>query len=157
MLLACSVMSGSLGAAEITRSMHKRESCARMLSYLHDRMQYLVPNLQPLLESAARQFPELEFLQACQSKMQRGEPFLAAWQAALQSEKALGAEQIRWLLDLGATLGSADLASQLSALCYAHGLFAQDIAERREGSKKQARLLQNLGVLCGLLLVIVLI
>lgn len=133
------------------------ENVIRFYGYMHDRLKYLQPSVNSLIEQAAntREFEDLKFLPYCREKMREGKDFPESWRSSVYSVDIVLSEDItKIILNISNILGTADLDSQLAAITYDRSRLEQRLTEARDYADKHRKLYQTLGVLSGLWLVI---
>lgn len=136
------------------------ETVIRLYGYLHDRLKYLQPSVNSLIEQAADspEFEELKFLSCCLEYMRQGKDFSESWSLALSNSKTILSDDITQIIyNISNTLGTTDLESQLSAIVYDRSRLEQRLIEARDYAEKHKKLYQTLGVLSGLGLAVLIV
>lgn len=129
------------------------ETVIRFYGYLHDRLKYLQPSVNSLIEQAvcSKEFDGLIFLPYCLKYMRQGKDFSESWGLAIYNSDTVLSEDITQIIhNISNTLGTSDLESQLSAILYDRSRLEQRLIEARNYAEKHKKLYQTLGVLSGL-------
>lgn len=147
-------------ASGLSKRVRAIECAVVLLDHFHDRLRYLQPTMNRLVESACSlgQLAEAGYLTGCRDAMRRGEPFPRSWREGLKRwPGALGKEETELMEALADTLGVTDLDRQLTALCYTRERLEHRLETARLEREKHHKLYGALGVLAGLAIAIILI
>lgn len=131
------------------------ENILLMLSITETQLRYSRMPVSDLLKSLCENnaLSGLGFLKECRELLCFGESFPCAWKKSIEASselKRLLPETYDNLLVLGDEIGATDLDGQLSRCEYYNCLFTGVLSERREKSKRSAKLFPPLGMLLGI-------
>lgn len=155
-VLCCSMM-GFLKAATLSNRVIMLENVIRLYQYLHDRLKFLQPSVNSLIEqaSSSQEFSNIEFLSVCNVMMNAGKSFPESWRESVYSiDTILDVKDIDIIQNISNTLGMTDIESQLAALGYDKARLGSNLEEARDYAAKHKKMYQTLGVLSGLLIAI---
>lgn len=93
----------------------------------------------------------LQFLKKLPSCYDPSQDFHQLWSEAVSSDRMLGAEEKRILLDFGGTFGMSDIDGQLTSLESASASMQETEHLRNDDYTKKGRLYRSVGMLFGIM------
>lgn len=136
------------------------ETAIRLMDSLYDRLAFLQPPINRLIEAVGGQEPfnRLDYIQHTLTAIQKGERFALCWPKALSlTNSGLDKEDARVVAALSQNLGVTDLEGQLQFISYTRKLLEERLEKARANSQKSGKLYQSLGLLGGLAVVVILL
>lgn len=156
LLLVTAALCGNSAAVSLEQRVRRLRKLELFCDAAASELKFLLPTVGELLThlAARAEYAELGFLQAM-AGMETGFP--ECWAAAVTTDKTLSAEEREILRTIGETLGSTELAGQLSALALCRERFASCRESAEADLLRRGRLCRSMGLLTGIFLVILLL
>lgn len=156
LLLVTAALCGNSAARGLELRVRRLRKLEFFCTAAASELEFLLPTVRELICSlAARaELAELGFLQAVSGM---DGDFPENWRQTVTADKTLSAEERDILLTIGATLGSTELAGQLSALALCRTRFASLRETAEADLLRRGRLCRSMGLLTGIFLVILLL
>lgn len=149
-------------ASRNTKKLQVVQDILLMLSVTETQLRYACLPVSDLLRvlCETEKLSSLGFIAECRSLFLQGESFPNAWKRSLEKDYELCSllgEEKKYLVQIGADLGSTDIEGQLGCCEYYKQIFEKEIVLREENEKKYAKLYPALGLMLGVSAAIIIV